>query len=70
MTTLLDEHPRLGGEPVLRELSIPSSTYYRWRQAETEPCKRHRQDAELTSRSVRSTTSPAESTAHLACTPS
>lgn len=48
MTALLDAHPHLGVEPVLRELSIPSSTYYRWRQAEKEPCERHRQDAELT----------------------
>jgi transposase InsO family protein len=29
---LLDEHPHLGVEPVLRELHIPSSTYYRIRQ--------------------------------------
>ncbi|MFD3759668.1 IS3 family transposase [Streptomyces sp. NPDC058622] len=50
MTALVDEHPHLGVEPVLRELNIPSSTYYRWRQAETEPCERHRRDAELTSR--------------------
>ncbi|MFD4912612.1 IS3 family transposase [Streptomyces virginiae] len=50
MTALLDAHPHLGVEPVLRELSIPSSTYYRWRQAETEPCERRRQDAELTGR--------------------
>ncbi|MER5602256.1 IS3 family transposase [Streptomyces sp. NPDC002265] len=48
MTALLDAHPHLGVEPVLRELSIPSSTYYRWRQAEKELCERHRQDAELT----------------------
>ncbi|OIK23391.1 IS3 family transposase [Streptomyces malaysiense] len=48
MTALLDAHPHLGVEPVLRELSIPSSTYYRWRLAEKEPCERHRQDAELT----------------------
>ncbi|WP_327284517.1 IS3 family transposase [Streptomyces sp. NBC_01205] len=50
MTALVDEHPHLGVEPVLRELNIPSTTYYRWRQAETEPCERHRRDAELTSR--------------------
>lgn len=50
MTSLLTEHPHLGVEPVLRELSIPSSTYYRWRQAETEPSERRRQDAELTGR--------------------
>ncbi|MFD3679659.1 IS3 family transposase [Streptomyces sp. NPDC058613] len=50
MTALVDENPHLGVEPVLRELNIPSSTYYRWRQAETEPCERHRRDAELTSR--------------------
>ena len=48
MTALLDEHPHLGVEPVLRELSIPSSTYYRWRQAEKVPCERRRQDAALT----------------------
>ncbi|MFD4291559.1 IS3 family transposase [Streptomyces sindenensis] len=48
MTALLDEHPHLGVEPVLRELHIPSSTYYRWRQAEKEPCERSRQDTELT----------------------
>ncbi|CAG6399032.1 hypothetical protein SCOCK_80187 [Actinacidiphila cocklensis] len=50
MTALVDEHPHLGVEPVLRELNIPSSTYYRWRQAEKEPCERRRQDAELTGR--------------------
>ncbi|MFE2277705.1 IS3 family transposase [Streptomyces sp. NPDC059454] len=48
MTALLDEHPRLGVECVLRELHIPSSTYYRWRRAEREPCERQRRDAELT----------------------
>ncbi|MFF1279147.1 IS3 family transposase [Streptomyces marokkonensis] len=48
MTALLDEHPHLGVEPVLRELHIPSSTYYRWRRSETEPCERRRQDTELT----------------------
>ncbi|MEU4955823.1 IS3 family transposase [Streptomyces lavendulae] len=48
MSALLDEHPHLGVEHVLRELSIPSSTYYRWRQAKTEPCERRRRDAELT----------------------
>ncbi|MGW0615429.1 IS3 family transposase [Streptomyces sp. NPDC002788] len=46
----IDEHLRLGAEPVLRELNIPSSTDYRWRQAETEPCERLRRDAELTGR--------------------
>ncbi|MEU9851509.1 IS3 family transposase, partial [Streptomyces sp. NPDC047985] len=50
MTALVDEHPHLGVEPVLRELSIPSSTYYRWRQAGKEPCERRRRDAELTDR--------------------
>ncbi|MFE9223003.1 IS3 family transposase, partial [Streptomyces lavendulae] len=50
MTGLLDEHPRLGVEPVLRELSIASSTYYRWRQAEKEPCERRRRDIELMDR--------------------
>ncbi|MFB8034033.1 IS3 family transposase [Streptomyces sp. NPDC056004] len=48
MTALLTEHPHLGVEPVLRELSVPSSTYYRWRRAEREPCERVRRDAELT----------------------
>ncbi|MFI8829311.1 IS3 family transposase [Streptomyces sp. NPDC053431] len=48
MTALLDEHPRLGVECVLRELHIPSSTYYRWRRAEAEPCERRRRDTELT----------------------
>jgi hypothetical protein len=43
VTALLDEHPHLGVEPVLRELHIPSSTYYRWRQAEKDPCERIRQ---------------------------
>ncbi|MFH7341237.1 IS3 family transposase [Streptomyces sp. KHY 26] len=38
----------MGVEPVLRELHIPSSTYYRWRQAEKDPCERIRQDTELT----------------------
>ena len=50
MTGLIDEHPHLGVECVLRELHIPTSTYYRWRQAEKEPCERKRQDAELTER--------------------
>ncbi|MCX5078595.1 IS3 family transposase [Streptomyces sp. NBC_00513] len=50
MTALLDEHPHLGVEPVLRELNIPSTTYYRWRQAEKEPCERRRRDVELTDR--------------------
>ncbi|WP_405625315.1 IS3 family transposase [Streptomyces sp. NBC_01396] len=45
---LLDEHPHLGVEPVLRELHIPSSTYYRWRQAGKDPCEGIRQDTELT----------------------
>ncbi|MFG2563788.1 IS3 family transposase [Streptomyces sp. NPDC048496] len=48
MTALLDEHPHLGVECVLRELHIASSTYYRWRRAEREPCERMRRDAELT----------------------
>ncbi|MER6076476.1 hypothetical protein ABT187_48915 [Streptomyces sp. NPDC001817] len=48
MTALLDEHPRLGVECVLRELHIASSTYYRWRRAEKEPCERRRRDVELT----------------------
>jgi transposase-like protein len=48
VTALIDEHPRLGVECVLRELSIASSTYYRWRRAEREPCERRRRDVELT----------------------
>ncbi|WP_328777936.1 IS3 family transposase [Streptomyces canus] len=48
MTALVDEHPHLGVECVLRELHIASSTYYRWRRAVREPCERVRQDAELT----------------------
>ncbi|MFF3129979.1 hypothetical protein ACFVRD_49390, partial [Streptomyces sp. NPDC057908] len=31
---------------VLRELHIASSTYYRWRRAEREPCERVRRDAD------------------------
>nr|WSX47794.1 IS3 family transposase [Streptomyces sp. NBC_00974] len=50
MTALLDAHPHLGVEHVLRELNIPSSTYYRWRRAESEPCERRRRDVELTDR--------------------
>ncbi|MEV0782548.1 IS3 family transposase [Streptomyces sp. NPDC050423] len=48
VTALLDEHPHLGVECVLRELSIAPSTYYRWRRAEKEPCERRRRDVELT----------------------
>ena len=48
MTALVDEHPHLGVECVLRELHIASSTYYRWRRAEREPCEHVRQDTELT----------------------
>ncbi|MEJ8646084.1 IS3 family transposase [Streptomyces sp. MS1.HAVA.3] len=48
MTALLTEHPHLGVEPASRELHICSSTYYRWRRAEIQPCERRRQDAELT----------------------
>lgn len=50
VTALLDEHPRLGVECVLRELHIASSTYYRWRRAEKEPCERRRRDVELNER--------------------
>ena len=48
--TLLDERPDLGVEPVIRELHIPSSTYYRWRRARDHPSAHARRDAELTSR--------------------
>ncbi|MEU0343923.1 IS3 family transposase [Streptomyces bobili] len=47
MTALVDEHPHLGVECVLRELSIAAPTYYRWRRAEREPCERVRRDVEL-----------------------
>ncbi|MGW1729269.1 IS3 family transposase [Streptomyces sp. NPDC002306] len=50
MTALLDEHPDLGVEPVLRELHIAASTYYRWRRAEREPCEWRRRDVDLTER--------------------
>ena len=53
MTALLDEHPHLGVECVLRELHIASSTYYRWRHAQREPCERRRHDAELTEQITR-----------------
>ncbi|MET7520288.1 IS3 family transposase [Streptomyces sp. NPDC005480] len=48
MTALVDEHPRLGVECVLRELHIASSTFYRWRRREQEPCEHQRRDTELT----------------------
>ncbi|WP_406290697.1 IS3 family transposase [Embleya sp. NBC_00896] len=48
--TFLDEHKDLGAEPVLRELHIPASTYYRWRRAAEVPCERGRFDLELTAR--------------------
>uniref|UniRef100_A0AAU2W4B9 IS3 family transposase n=1 Tax=Streptomyces sp. NBC_00008 TaxID=2903610 RepID=A0AAU2W4B9_9ACTN len=50
MTALFTEHPHLEVEPTLRELHIASSTYYRWRRAEKEPCERVRKDVELTDR--------------------
>ncbi|MEU1124931.1 IS3 family transposase [Streptomyces sp. NPDC005899] len=50
MTALFTEHPHLEVEPTLRELHIASSTYYRWRRAEKEPCARVRKDVELTGR--------------------
>ncbi|MFZ3475698.1 IS3 family transposase [Streptomyces sp. 4.24] len=53
MTALFTEHPHLEVEPTLRELHIASSTYYRWRHAEKEPCQQRRQDAELTERITR-----------------
>jgi transposase InsO family protein len=48
VTSLVEEHPHLGVEPVLRELHIPSSTYYRWCQSQKQPCERRRRDIELT----------------------
>ena len=50
VTALLHEHPSLGVEPVPRGLHIASSTYYRWRRAEREPCEGRRRDVELTER--------------------
>ncbi|WP_433543665.1 IS3 family transposase (plasmid) [Streptomyces sp. CA-294286] len=50
MTALFTEHPHLEVEPTLGELHIASSTYYRWRRAEKEPCERVRKDVELTGR--------------------
>jgi transposase InsO family protein len=50
VTALFDEHEHLEVEPTLRELHIPSSTYYRWRRAAKEPCERRRRDTELTGR--------------------
>jgi hypothetical protein len=50
VTALIDEHLHLGVEPVLRELRIPSPTYYRWCHTQKEPCPRRRQDIELTGR--------------------
>ncbi|SED17679.1 Transposase InsO and inactivated derivatives [Streptomyces sp. 2231.1] len=50
MTALVEEHPHLGVEPVLRELHIPPSTYYRWCRTQKQPCERRRQDIELTRR--------------------
>ncbi|MFB9467762.1 IS3 family transposase [Streptomyces cinereospinus] len=48
MIALFDEHEDLEVGLTLRELNIPSSTYYRWRRARREPCERRRRDAELT----------------------
>ncbi|MGW7671557.1 IS3 family transposase, partial [Streptomyces sp. NPDC054775] len=45
-----EEHPHLGVEPVLRELHIPASTYYRWCRMRKQPCERRRRDIELTER--------------------
>ncbi|MEV6576383.1 IS3 family transposase [Streptomyces sp. NPDC051577] len=53
MTALFTEHPHLEIEPTLRELHLDSSTYYRWRRAEAEPCERLRRDAELTEQITR-----------------
>ncbi|MFC8666489.1 IS3 family transposase [Streptomyces sp. NPDC057199] len=50
MTALVDEPPRRGVEHVLPELHIASSTYYRWRRAEKEPCERRRRDIERSER--------------------
>ncbi|WP_331747158.1 IS3 family transposase (plasmid) [Streptomyces sp. NBC_00853] len=47
MTALLDEHPHLGVELVLRETHTPPSTYYRRRQRQKNPCRREREDAAL-----------------------
>lgn len=50
MTALLDEHPHLGVEPVLRELHISFSTCYRRRRAERKQCERVCRDGELSER--------------------
>lgn len=50
MTALVNGHPHLGVECVLRELHIASSTFYRWRRREKEPCEHQRRDTELTER--------------------
>ncbi|CAM5632383.1 hypothetical protein SHIRM173S_11984 [Streptomyces hirsutus] len=46
--TLVLQVGRMGVKPVLRELHISSSAYYRWCRAKKEPCHRKRQHAELT----------------------
>jgi transposase InsO family protein len=50
VTALLDEHPHLGVELVLRETGTPPSTYYRRRRREKEPSRREVEDAALTMR--------------------
>jgi transposase InsO family protein len=50
VTALLDEHPHLGVELVLRETGTAPSTYYRRRRREKEPTRRQVEDAALTER--------------------
>ncbi|MGW1530309.1 IS3 family transposase [Streptomyces sp. NPDC002159] len=50
VTALVEEHPHLGVEPVLRELHIPASTYYHWCRMRKQPCERRPRDIELTER--------------------
>jgi hypothetical protein len=70
VTALLTEHPHLGVECVLREPHIASSTYYRWRRAEREPCARKLQGAVLTERIRQVHTESGASTARPAYMPS
>ncbi|WP_327731267.1 hypothetical protein OG250_42050 [Streptomyces sp. NBC_00487] len=48
VTALLDEHPHLEAEPVLRDVSIASSACCRCRRAEREPREHRCRDVDLT----------------------
>ncbi|MFI7235753.1 hypothetical protein [Streptomyces cyaneofuscatus] len=69
MTALFTEHPHLEVEPTLRELSIASSTHYRWRRAEKEPCERIGHEAKLTEKIRQVHADSGGSTARRAYTP-